>query len=67
MLTMGAAAFGAFVSIPAAVGGGVALGLVYQVVAAETNNAGTAELVVFAAILLVILLRGRAIGRVFAV
>ena len=32
MLTMGAAAIGAFVSIPAAVGGGVALGLIYQIV-----------------------------------
>ena len=67
MLTMGAAAVGAFVSIPAAVGGGVGLGLVYQIVAAETKNAGTAELAVFGAILVVILVRGRAIGRVFAV
>jgi ABC-type branched-subunit amino acid transport system ATPase component/ABC-type branched-subunit amino acid transport system permease subunit len=67
MLTMGAAAFGAFVSIPIAVGGGVTLGLVYQIVAAETNNAGTAELVVFGTILLVVLLRNRAIGRAFAV
>ncbi len=67
MLTMGAAAFGAFISIPAAVVGGVGLGLVYQIVAAETSNAGTAELVVFGAILLVILVRGKAIGRVFAV
>ena len=67
MLTMGAAAVGAFVSIPAAVGGGVGLGLVYQIVAAETQNAGSAELAVFGAILVVILIRGRAIGRVFAV
>ena len=66
-LTMGAAAFGAFVSIPAAVGGGIGLGLVYQIVAAETKNAGTAELAVFGAILLVILVRGRAIGRAFGV
>ena len=67
MLTMGAAAFGAFVSFPVAVGGGIGLGLVYQVVAAETNNAGTAELAVFGVILLAILVRGRAIGRAFAV
>ncbi len=67
MLTMGAAAVGAFVSIPAAVGGGVGLGLVYQIVVAETRNAGTAELAVFGTILAVILVRGRAIGRVFAV
>jgi ABC-type branched-subunit amino acid transport system ATPase component/ABC-type branched-subunit amino acid transport system permease subunit len=67
MLAMGAAAFGAFLSIPVAVGGGVILGLVYQVVAAQTTNAGTAELAVFATILLVILVRGGAIGRAFAV
>ena len=67
MLTMGAAAFGAFVSFPIAVAGGIGLGLVYQVVAAQTNNAGTAELAVFGVILLAILVRGRAIGRAFAV
>ena len=50
-LTMGAAAFGAFLSFPIAVAGGLGLGLVYQVVAAQTNNAGTAELAVFGAIL----------------
>jgi ABC-type branched-subunit amino acid transport system ATPase component/branched-subunit amino acid ABC-type transport system permease component len=66
MLTMGAAAFGAFLSFPVAVAGGIGLGLVYQVVAAETNNAGTAELAVFGVILLAILVRGRAIGRAFA-
>ena len=65
MLTMGAAAIGAFVSIPAAVGGGVFLGVLYQYVLAETTNAGTAELVLFVAILIVILLRGRAIARAF--
>jgi branched-subunit amino acid ABC-type transport system permease component len=67
LLTMGAAAIGAFVSIPAAVGGGVLLGVLYQFVLAETTNAGTAELVLFVAILLIILLRGRAIARVFTV
>ena len=67
MFTLGAAACGAFVSIPAAVVGGVGLGLLYQVVAAQTANAGTAELAVFGAILCVILVRGRAIGRAFAV
>ena len=65
MLTMGAAAVGAFVSIPAAVGGGVVLGLVYQVVSAETRDAGTAELAVFGAILAVVLLRGPAIAKLF--
>ena len=66
MLTLGAAAFGAFVSLPAALGGGIVLGLISQVVSAETSNASEAELAVFAAILLVVLFRGRAIGRAFA-
>ena len=65
-LTMGAAAFGAFLSFPVAVAGGLGLGIVYQVVAAKTNNAGTAELAVFAVILFVILVRGKAIGKAFA-
>jgi ABC-type branched-subunit amino acid transport system ATPase component/branched-subunit amino acid ABC-type transport system permease component len=67
MLTLGAAAFGAFVSFPIAVAGGLGLGLVYQIVVAQTNNAGTAELAVFGVILLVTLVRGTAIGRAFAV
>jgi ABC-type branched-subunit amino acid transport system ATPase component/ABC-type branched-subunit amino acid transport system permease subunit len=65
-LTMGAAAFGAFLSFPVAVAGGLGLGIVYQVVAAKTNNAGTAELAVFAVILVAILVRGKAIGKAFA-
>jgi ABC-type branched-subunit amino acid transport system ATPase component/ABC-type branched-subunit amino acid transport system permease subunit len=67
MLTLGAAAVGAFVSLPAAVLGGLALGVVYQFVLEQTKNAGTAELALFGAILFVILVRGRAIGRAFAV
>jgi ABC-type branched-subunit amino acid transport system ATPase component/ABC-type branched-subunit amino acid transport system permease subunit len=66
MLTLGAAAFGAFVSIPGALIGGLVLGLISQFVSSETSNASDAELAVFVAILLVVLLRGRAIGRVFA-
>lgn len=66
MLTLGAAAFGAFVSVPGALAGGVALGLVSQFVSALTSNAADGELAVFCAVLLVVLLRGRAIGRVFA-
>ena len=66
MVTLGAAAFGAFVSLPAALAGGVALGLVSQIVSAQTSNASTAELAVFVTILLVVFIRGRAIGRVFA-
>ena len=67
LLTMGAAAFGAFVSLPWAVGGGVALGVTYQVVAGVTHKAGTALLSVFVVILVVILLRGKAIEKVFAI
>jgi ABC-type branched-subunit amino acid transport system ATPase component/branched-subunit amino acid ABC-type transport system permease component len=67
MLTMGAAALGAFVSFPFAVGGGLGLGVIYQVVLAQTSNAGTAELAVFGVILVAVLARGRAIGRAFAV
>src|SRR5204863_5795831 len=66
MLTLGAAAFGAFVSLPAALGGGVVLGLISQIVSAQTSNASEAEVAVFITILLVVLVRGRAIGRVFA-
>ena len=66
MLTLGAAAFGAFVSLPAALVGGLALGLIGQIVSAETSNASKAELAVFIAILAIILARGQAISRVFA-
>lgn len=65
--TLGAAAFGAFVSIPWSVGGGLAIGVLYQVILAETLDAGLAQLTIFGLILLAILLRGKAIGRVFAV
>src|SRR5205085_2882432 len=44
MLTLGAAAFGAFVSLPAALVGGLLLGLVSQLVSATTSNASLAEL-----------------------
>ena len=67
MLTMGAAAFGAFVSFPIAVAGGLGLGVVYQEVLAQSNNAGTAEMAVFGTILVAVLVRGRAIGRAFAI
>src|SRR5437763_4278682 len=65
MLTLGAAAFGAFVSLPLALAGGVLLGLVSQLVSATTSNASMAELAVFVLIMAIVLVRGRAIGRVF--
>lgn len=64
-LALGAAAFGAFASIPLAVAGGLALGLVQQLTVARTSNTGTAQLVVFAVVLAVIFVRGRVIGAVF--
>src|SRR3954447_19149323 len=47
MLTLGAAAFGAFVSLPGALAGGLLLGLVSQLVSAQTSSAPMAELSVF--------------------
>jgi ABC-type branched-subunit amino acid transport system ATPase component/ABC-type branched-subunit amino acid transport system permease subunit len=65
LVTLGAAAFGAFVSLPGALAGGLLIGLVNQLVAASTSSAPKAELAVFVLILLIVLVRGRAIGRVF--
>ncbi len=66
MLTLGAAAFGAFVSLPAALVGGLALGVLSAIVSAETSNAAAAEVTVFVAILLVVLVRGKAIAHAFS-
>lgn len=65
MVTLGAAALGAFVSLPLALVGGLILGVVGQVVSAHTSNGSDGELAVFIAILLIVLVRGKAIGRVF--
>src|SRR5947207_254259 len=65
MVTLGAAAFGAFVSLPLALAGGVLLGLASQLVSATTSNAAMAELAVFILIMAIVLVRGRAIGKVF--
>jgi ABC-type branched-subunit amino acid transport system ATPase component/ABC-type branched-subunit amino acid transport system permease subunit len=66
MLTLGAAAVGAFVSLPAALVGGVGLGLLVQVVTAETSSAAKGEVAAFLAILVIVFVRGRALGRAFA-
>jgi ABC-type branched-subunit amino acid transport system ATPase component/ABC-type branched-subunit amino acid transport system permease subunit len=65
MLTLGAAALGAFVSLPWALGGGILLGLVNQFVVDHTSDATDAELVVFLLILAIVLVRGRALARAF--
>jgi ABC-type branched-subunit amino acid transport system ATPase component/branched-subunit amino acid ABC-type transport system permease component len=67
MVTLGAAALGAFVSFPWALGGGIVLGLISQIVAAVTSNGTDGELAVFAAVMLIVFVRGRAIGQAFAV
>lgn len=66
LLALGAAAFGAFVSIPWALAGGMAIGVVNQMTLFETSNGGTARLVVFGLILAVVLARGGRIGAAFA-
>jgi ABC-type branched-subunit amino acid transport system ATPase component/ABC-type branched-subunit amino acid transport system permease subunit len=66
MMTLGAAVAGAFVSLPVAFTGGLFLGLLQQIVASETSNAGKAEVAVFVAVLAIVFVRGRAISRVFA-
>ncbi|MHB8669677.1 MAG: ABC transporter permease subunit [Acidimicrobiales bacterium] len=65
LLALGAAALGSFVSIPAALIGGLGLGVAQQLASSETGNGGTALLIVFGLILLMIFARGRAIGDTF--
>jgi ABC-type branched-subunit amino acid transport system ATPase component/ABC-type branched-subunit amino acid transport system permease subunit len=67
MLTLGAAAVGAFVSLPAALAGGLGLGLLVQIVTAETSSGAKGEVAAFLAILVIVFVRGRALGRAFAV
>jgi ABC-type branched-subunit amino acid transport system ATPase component/ABC-type branched-subunit amino acid transport system permease subunit len=62
LLALGAAAFGGFVSIPAACVGGLALGLVQQFALYVTEDGADALLVVFVAILLVFFVRARVIN-----
>jgi ABC-type branched-subunit amino acid transport system ATPase component/ABC-type branched-subunit amino acid transport system permease subunit len=66
LFALGAAAFGAFVSITWAIAGGLTLGIVQQLTLAETHDAGAALLVVVAVILAVIVVRGHDIGQAFA-
>jgi ABC-type branched-subunit amino acid transport system ATPase component/ABC-type branched-subunit amino acid transport system permease subunit len=65
-LALGAAAFGGFVSLPWALGGGIAIGVAQQLATAQTSDAGVAKVVVFVLILGVILARSRTIAAVFA-
>ena len=63
LLALGAAAFGGFVSVPAACIGGVALGVVDHVAQHITKSGADATLVVFAAIIVVFVVRARVINR----
>jgi ABC-type branched-subunit amino acid transport system ATPase component/branched-subunit amino acid ABC-type transport system permease component len=65
-IALGAAAFGAFVSIPRALLGGLVMGVVEAGVVSISHNAGTARLVVFVLVLGVIFGQGQAFTRVFA-
>jgi ABC-type branched-subunit amino acid transport system ATPase component/ABC-type branched-subunit amino acid transport system permease subunit len=60
--SLGAAALGGFVSIPAALVGGVSIGVIEQVILATTERGSTAELSVFITVMLVLLVRGRTIS-----
>lgn len=65
-LALGAAALAAFSSIPLAMVGGILIGLAQQLTLAATSNASDAELVVFLLVVAIVIVRGRAIGDVFA-
>ena len=62
---LGAASVGGFVSIPAALVGGLGLGLVEQLTLYWSGSGGEADLAVFALILVIVMLRGRIIAAAF--
>jgi ABC-type branched-subunit amino acid transport system ATPase component/ABC-type branched-subunit amino acid transport system permease subunit len=59
---LGAAAVGGFVSLPAALVGGLGLGFVEQLTLYWSNSGGEADFAVFAAILLILVVRARVIA-----
>ena len=65
LLSLGAAAFGGFVSITGALVGGLVIGLADQIALAVTNKGSTAELTVFVVIVLIVLVRGKVIAAAF--
>ena len=66
-LALGAAALAAFSSISLALVGGVLIGVAQQLTLAATSSSSDAELVVFLLVIAIVVVRGRAIGHVFAV
>ncbi|HMC39386.1 MAG TPA: hypothetical protein VKI19_06965, partial [Acidimicrobiales bacterium] len=63
---LGAAAAGGFVSIPATLVAGLGLGLVEQLALYWSHNGTQSDLVVFAVILAIVLMRGRVIAAAFS-
>ena len=59
---LGAAAVGGFVSVPAALAGGLGLGLVEQLTLYWTHSGGEADFMVFAVIVIIVISRGRVIA-----
>jgi ABC-type branched-subunit amino acid transport system ATPase component/ABC-type branched-subunit amino acid transport system permease subunit len=59
---LGAAALGGFTSIPAALIGGLLIGEVEHLTLAARHNTGPAELMVFAAVVVILFTRGRVIN-----
>jgi ABC-type branched-subunit amino acid transport system ATPase component/ABC-type branched-subunit amino acid transport system permease subunit len=66
LIALGAAAFGAFTSMPWALAGGLLIGIVQQLSLTAWNDVGRSDLAVLAVIVAAVLVRGRAIGAVFA-
>jgi ABC-type branched-subunit amino acid transport system ATPase component/branched-subunit amino acid ABC-type transport system permease component len=60
--SLGAAALGGFVSIPAAMVGGIGIGLVEHLTLAQTHEGTSAQVAVFLAVLAVLFLRGKRIS-----
>jgi ABC-type branched-subunit amino acid transport system ATPase component/ABC-type branched-subunit amino acid transport system permease subunit len=67
LVALGGAAVGAFTSIPWALAGGLAIGLVQQITLGITRNGGTADVAVLVFIIGVVIVRGKAIGNAFSV
>jgi ABC-type branched-subunit amino acid transport system ATPase component/ABC-type branched-subunit amino acid transport system permease subunit len=66
LFTLGAAALGAFVSLPIALVGGLVIGMVGQVVTGITSSSSDGLLATFVVILLFIVVRAKPIAKVFA-
>jgi ABC-type branched-subunit amino acid transport system ATPase component/ABC-type branched-subunit amino acid transport system permease subunit len=66
LFTLGAAALGAFVSLPVALVGGLVIGMAGQIVTGITSSSSDGLLATFVVILLFIIVRAKPIAKVFA-